>query len=187
MRYFYQEIGEQKTFAIGVPLSNRRNAEFKGIVGCFVNILPFILFRFNKNVTFADIIKQVRNGLLKNHRRQEIPFVEIQSIYNKYQKGNLFHVGFTFEGPTELSLENIDVHSKNIERNGAQLELFLTLWKSKTGYQGFWEFNTDKFENKTIHRFIDIFKTIIQEVLESGNQGYLDYSNSTRIGQEIYR
>lgn len=171
---FLARIGEQSTYAIGVPLSNRRDADFKNTFGCFVNILPLII-NLDKTVTFAEIITQVRNGLLKNHRRQEISFVELQSIYNENQKGYPFHVGFTFEEPVDFFLENINVQTQNIEREGSQLELFLTMWPSATGYQGYWEFNTDKFKDKTAHRFIGIFKTILQEVLASSNKHYLDY------------
>ena len=172
---FLSRIGEQTSFAIGVPLSNRRNEDFKETVGCFVNILPLII-RLDKNITFLEIIKQVRNELLKNHRRQEIPFLELQSLYNENQKGYPFRVGFTFEGPVDFFLENIVVKPEIIERKGAQLELFLTLWPSGSGYQGFMEFNTDKFNDVTIHRFIDTYKTIIQEVLISPINQYLDYN-----------
>jgi amino acid adenylation domain-containing protein len=171
---FLSRIGEQTTFAIGVPLSNRRNEEYKNTVGCFVNILPVIIRLDNKD-TFSNILKQVRSELLKNHRRQEISLVELQTIYNENQKGYPFHVGFTFEEPVEFYLENIILQSQIIEREGSQLELFLTLWKSNNGFQGFWEFNTDKFNDITIHRFIDIFKNIVSEVIKSPEKQYLDY------------
>ena len=168
-------IEEQSTFAIGVPLSNRKQEKFKDTVGCFVNVLPLII-RIDTKLTFKEIIKQVRAELLKNHRRQEIPFIELQSIYNKTKKGHLFHTGFTFEGPVELTLENVKVEWQTIERKGSQLELFLTLWSSEDGYQGFWEFNSDKFDIKTIYHFIDIYKTIIQETLISENKPYTQYN-----------
>lgn len=171
---FLSRIGEQTNFAIGVPFSNRRHEDFKNTFGCFVNIIPLIL-SLDNNLTFTNLIKQVRTELLKNHRRQEIPLVELQAIYNENYKGYPFHVGFTFEGPVDFTLENIDIQAQNIEREGTQLELFLTMWPSHSGYQGFWEFNTDKFKDSTVYRFIAVFKTIIQGVLESPNKQYLDY------------
>lgn len=172
---FLARIGKQTTFAIGVPLSNRRNEDYKKTIGCFVNVLPLII-KLDNQTTFSEIRKQIRCQLLKNHRRQEISYIELQSIYNENQKGYPFQVGFTFEEPVDFSLEKLDIKPEVIERNGSQLEIFLTLWRSNTGYQGFWEFNTDKFNDKTIHRFIEVFKTIIGEVLHSPNKKYLEYN-----------
>lgn len=172
---FLARIEEQSVFSIGMPLSNRRQEQFKDTVGCFVNILPHFV-NVSSKPKFSEITKQVRKELLTNHRRQEIPFIELQAIYNETGKGHPFQVGFTFEEPVELHLENQQIEWQTIERKGSQLEMFLTLWDSEFGFQGFWEFDTDKFEQKTIIHLIEIYKTLIKEVLINKDQRYTEYN-----------
>jgi amino acid adenylation domain-containing protein len=159
-------VCNQEKIIIGVPFSNRRQEEFTDTIGCFVNILPVSLDLGNK-ISIIDFIKQVRLALLKVHRKQELPYLELNASLNKNSQRPLFQVGYTFEGPVDLTLDDADTESVIIERDGAQLDIFLTLWQSKNNYCGFWEYNTDKFSAKSILRFKELLNLIIKSMLEN--------------------
>ena len=166
---FLSRICNQEKIIIGIPYSNRRQEEFTDTIGCFVNILP-VSINFETQINIFELIKQVRVELLKIHRKQEIPYLELNSVLNRDPQNPLFQVGFTFEGPVDILLDGLEVESVIIEREGAQLDLFLTLWNSKNNYCGFWEYSTDKFSAELILRFNETFNLIIRSMLENPSE-----------------
>jgi amino acid adenylation domain-containing protein len=166
---FLSRICNQDKIVIGVPFSNRRREEFADTIGCFVNILPVTL-NFDPQISIYELIKQVRSALLSIHRKQEIPYMELNSALNRNSLNPLFRVGFTFEEPVELLLDGLEIESVIIEREGSQLDLFLTLWHSKINFCGFWEYNTVKFTAESILRFNETYKLIIKSMLENPSE-----------------
>jgi amino acid adenylation domain-containing protein len=163
------KLSQQDKIVIGVPLSNRRDENNKDVVGCFVNILP-IQIRFENNTEIKDIIKQVRNQLLFAHRKQEIPFLSI--IEQEKENRNLaynpyFQTGFTFEPLTELNLNGIDAKAVPIEKEGTQLDLFITLWENQEGFNGYIEYSTRLFSDGMAKRIEQSYKNVIKEILNN--------------------
>jgi len=158
---------DQNDIIAGVPLTNRRKDIHKNIAGCFVNILP-IAIRISGNQNFEAVLKQIRQAMLGAHRNQELPF---DSIFKKLLPQRdlsfnpLFQTGFTFEPPMELDLYNIEITPEKIHNQGAQLDLFFTLWEKDEEIQGFVEFNTELFEESTINRLISCYEALLQEIV----------------------
>ncbi|MDX2497945.1 MAG: condensation domain-containing protein [Desulfobacterales bacterium] len=61
---------------MGVPLTNRRKNPHKDFLGCFVNILP-LTFTVSNDMTFDEVLRQVRLEMLAAHRNQEMPYVQM--------------------------------------------------------------------------------------------------------------
>lgn len=161
----YRLSGQNKII-IGVPLTNRRKEEFRDTFGCFVNIIP-VLVNIDDNITGSDLIKQIRYSLLRVHRMQEIPFLLLNELLKNDAGYPLFQVGFTFEPPVNLSLNNLESEPIIIEKNGSQMDLFLTLWEEKNVLNGLMEFSTLLFRDRTARHFIDIYKRLLNSFLEN--------------------
>lgn len=159
------KLSQQDKIVIGVPLSNRRQKEYKYTFGVFVNTLP-ITIDFSLMKTYSDVIKQVRQKLLFAHRKQEIPFISIaQSSQNRNTSHNpYFQTGFTFEPRMCLELEGVKIKPISVERSGSQLDLFLTFWEENEQYNGFWEYSTNLFRRSTIDRFHQQYLNICDDV-----------------------
>jgi amino acid adenylation domain-containing protein len=156
-------LSNQESITIGVPFTNRRSENSKNTFGCFVNVLPLEV-DFSNNPTGLDLLKQIRLSLLKLHRRQEIPYIELVSLSkNSAGLGHnpFFQTGFTFEPLMHLGFQNVTVEPIAFERNGSQLDMFLTLWSENDEYRGFWEYASEKFNISTIEKWIDIFKLTV--------------------------
>lgn len=161
------KLSQQDRIVIGVPLSNRRDQNNKDIFGCFVNIVA-VSVDFENNPSNQEIIKQVRNKLLFAHRKQEVPFLSILEqekenrnlAYNPY-----FQTGFTFEPPTSLQLNDIEVQTMPVEREGAQLDLFITMWDSNEGFSGYVEYSSLLFSNQMAERLELSYKKVIAELI----------------------
>ena len=163
---FLHRLSNQTSVIIGVPLTNRMKAEFTETFGCFVNIVP-ILVDFQENLTIKEIIAQIRQSMFRNMRKQEVPFVVINNFLLNNRRNSLFQAGFTFDPPMNLSLNNLEIEPLVIERDGAQLDLFATLWEQGGVFSGYMEYSTSLYRESTIIRFIEVFKKIIQLMIEN--------------------
>ncbi|MCL7489548.1 MAG: amino acid adenylation domain-containing protein [Desulfobulbaceae bacterium] len=153
----------QKKIVVGVPLTNRRHADDKDTMGCFINILPLTL-ELHKDLTFSQAIHLVRRKLLQAHRNQEIAFHEIVAAAKPSREPSfnpVFQVGFTYEPPMELQLTGLSIQSKKWHNQGAQLDLFLNIFEMAPKIRGYLEYNQDLFEPETIARLSDHYQRII--------------------------
>lgn len=167
---FLHKITQQNTIVIGVPLSNRKQDDFKYTFGPFVNAIPIYL-DFSETQNFDDVLSQVKQKMLFAHRKQEVPFLTIVNTnkenrspsYNPY-----YQTGFTFEPRMVFNLDGYPSTPVPIERDGAQLDLFLTMWEQDQSFKMFWEYSTDLFERSTVLKFHEFFITVV-DYFVSGN------------------
>ncbi len=162
----YRYCGQEEII-IGVPLTNRREEKHKGIMGCFVNILP-IPVSFSNNPSFNSILKQIRQRMLEAHRNQEVPYEFIVKVFPDKRNARLnplFQSGFTFEAPMFLTLDNTEIKPLTIEGNGSQLDIFLRLYESENSINGHIEYNTDLFEEESIIQITNSYLTLLKSSL----------------------
>ncbi|HLN56049.1 MAG TPA: amino acid adenylation domain-containing protein [Bacteroidales bacterium] len=157
-------LSGQNNFLIGVPFTNRRNDEQGQTFGCFVNIVP-VNVSFDDNITAIELLRQIRYSLLRIHRMQEIPFLTLNELLKNDSGNPIFQAGFTFEPPVNLKLKDCDVEPLVVERKGAQLELFLTLWEQNDTLNGFMEYSTLLYRDDTALHYIDLYRQVIKSFL----------------------
>lgn len=156
----------QKNIIVGVPFTNRRQAEHKNTIGCFVNILPLV-FKISPEYSFADILGQVRRVFLDAHRNQEVPYemiVKTAAPKRDPSYNPLFQTGFTFQPLIEMNLKGLEVTAEKIHNGGSQLDLFVILWEHNNALHGMFEYDTSLFEKTTIQRWVGHFKTLLDSL-----------------------
>jgi len=161
-------LSNKKQIIIGVPMSNRRREENKNIFGCFVNIVP-IKIDFSRDITGRELVKQVRVALFKAHRNQELPLlylIDRAKSRMKDMNNSIFQSGFTFEPPMTLSLNNLNVTPLIFEREGSQLELFLTMFENGNSIEGSFEYSEELFTEITTSHWKDLFINILNSFIE---------------------
>ncbi len=157
-------LSQQNTIVIGVPFSNRKDDRYKNTFGPFVNALP-VTIKFSKDLSFIEILGQIRQQMLILHRKQEIPYITLvnSSVEKRTISYNSFYqVGFTFEPPIVLTLNNVKSESIPIERSGSQLDMFVTMWEEEEKFKGYFEFSTDLFQESTIDQYIENYKSLVE-------------------------
>jgi len=163
------KLSYQNNITIGVPLTNRRKEKTKDIFGVFVNILPIVV-NFSAQLTGIKLIRQIRHTLLQAHRNQEIPFLHIVD-HVKFKRNPsytpFFQVGFTFAPPLNINLEELEIFSLIIEREGVQLDLFYTLWEKDGTIHGYSEYPINLFEESTIKQWENLFRDIICRIIQN--------------------
>ncbi len=162
----------QTKCSLGVPFTNRRNAAFKQVLGCFVNILPLV-FDISANPSLRGALRDVRMAMLKLHRMQEMPFSHLVRILGDRASAGrnpFFQAGFTFEHPMQLRLEGLRVTPRPVHNGGAQLDLFTTFWEEADAVVGHIEYDTALFPAAAVERIAGTLLTAVREICTNAEQ-----------------
>lgn len=161
---------DEERMALGVPFTNRRSEWSHDAVGCFVNTLPIVVDR-GGDPTFLSLLRQVRAAFLGHHRHQELPLerlVALSGAAREPGRNPLYQAGFTFEPPVALALPGLEVEHLDLHAGGAQLDLFLTLWRAEETFRGHLEYRTDLYGAGDAGRWLARYETLLESVLEPG-------------------
>jgi non-ribosomal peptide synthetase component F len=94
--YFTRTAGRDD-FAIGLPVLNRANAQFKKTAGLFTGVSP-ALFNFGFDISFAELMQQINKTLKANYRHQRFPVSEInRAVGLGPERSQLFDISLSFE------------------------------------------------------------------------------------------
>ena len=161
------KLTEKETIIIGVPMTNRVRPITKKIIGPFVNTLP-LKIDFSGAPSCREILYRVKTSLSHNLSRQEIPLLDLVSCIkaDRSSTNSFFQTGFTFKSQMQLEIDGLEIKPLEIKRKGSQLDLFFTLWEKEDGFCGYAEYNTLLFKEKTILRWIEMYKAIIEESIK---------------------
>ncbi|MDC7221512.1 MAG: amino acid adenylation domain-containing protein [Spirochaetales bacterium] len=164
---FLNRFSGQDDFNIGIPRSNRPPG-FEDTLGCFVNILPLCL-TMAEDMTFEQLLRQVRMKMLGMHRNQYIPYLDVVKLNQtrrdtKYNP--LFQAGFTSEHPMRLKLNGVESTALDIAPDAAQLDLFFYFWREGEDFRWAVEYCTDLFTQERVESFVAAFQKILLNGLE---------------------
>jgi amino acid adenylation domain-containing protein len=154
---------------VGVPFSNRRNWRSKHLAGCFVRTLPVVIDAPG-DIGFAPLLARVRATMLEHHRHQEFdpsPLFTELGLPRDSSRNPIYQAGFTFEPPMQLELEGTQVLGIKPHCGGTQLDVFLTMWPTPSGFSGQLEYATEIFSQASAERLVDGFLTLLDDSLEA--------------------
>ncbi|MEH2261606.1 non-ribosomal peptide synthetase [Nostoc sp.] len=165
---------ERDDICIGSPFANRNRQEVNPLIGCFVNTLV-LRTQIEDNPSFSQFLQQVRSVVWDGHAHQDIPFEQVvEALQPERSLGYnpLFQVMFVLENFSldTLELPGISLIPEMVERGTAQFDLSLSIWETKKGLIGSWEYNSDLFEVDTIARMTGHFQTLLETIVNDPNQ-----------------
>ena len=160
----------QESILIGTPIAGRNDVDLENMIGLFVNTL---IFRgdFSANLTFRDVIRQVRSFALEAYAHQDVPFeklVEELVPQRSLDTHPLFQVLFTFQNiPQQVfDIPGLTVHEMGFEAGIAKFDISVVMWEREDLHCQF-EYNTDLFESSTIKRMLEHFERLLNGVVEN--------------------
>jgi amino acid adenylation domain-containing protein len=160
----------QESILIGAPIAGRNEVEIEDIIGLFVNTLVFRT-DFSTNMSFRDLIRQVRSFALEAYMHQDVPFeklVEELVPQRSLDTHPLFQVMFTFQNiPKQVfEIPGLTIKEMPFEAGIAKLDLSVEVWENSEFHCQF-EYNTDLFELATIRRMLGHFENLLNAVVEN--------------------
>ncbi|MBW8875034.1 MAG: amino acid adenylation domain-containing protein, partial [Acidobacteria bacterium] len=146
----------QQDLAIGTVVAGRNRVEVENLIGLFVNTLV-LRVDLRSAASFRELLAGVRRATLEAFAHQDLPFeklVDELAPQRSLAYSPLFQVLFVLQNtpgqaaaPAGLRLVPFEV-----EGQGAQFELSLSLTETALGLEGSLVYGTDLFDRPTVER-----------------------------------
>jgi amino acid adenylation domain-containing protein len=160
----------QESILVGTPVAARNEVEFENMIGLFVNTLVF-RSDFSTDLTFRELIRQVRAFALDAYMHQDVPFeklVEALVPQRSLDTSPLFQVMFTFQNiPKQIfEIPGLSIKEIAFEAGIAKFDLSVEVWDDGEFHCQF-EYRTDLFEPSTMRRMLEHFEHLLRAALQN--------------------
>ncbi|HEX8559175.1 MAG TPA: amino acid adenylation domain-containing protein, partial [Pyrinomonadaceae bacterium] len=164
----YRYTGQERV-SVGAPIANRVRRETEGLIGLFMNTLV-MRADLSSDPCFRDLLRQVREVCLGAYAHQDLPFerlVEELQVERDVSRSPLFQVMCVLHNTPQVALELPGLELRDEPRDAvtAKFDLTLSLVEDAGALSGFFEYNTDLFEEATIRRMLGHFGVLLEGAL----------------------
>lgn len=161
----------QQDLVIGTPVAGRHHPGLDGLVGFFVNTLPFRA-RYRAGDTFREYVRAVGGTCLEVLDHQDVPFEQIVQrlgLQGISSHSPLVQTVFAYQDDEAQDLALEGLRTEAVPVDGATSRFDTTLFVTKRPGGSFdcnLEFNTDLYDRSTAERLVDHFLGLLGQVLE---------------------
>jgi amino acid adenylation domain-containing protein len=153
----------------GTPIAGRRRVELEGLIGFFVNTLPFRVDMAG-DPTFLELLGRVHETSCEAFTHQDVPFERlVEELRPRRRPGHspLFDVMFALQNAPRSALELQGLESRRIPvHNGtSKFDLTVTMVDGAGGLRGNVVYREHLFEVATIRRLCGQFETLLQGIV----------------------
>jgi len=163
----------QEDVLVGWPIAGRNRGELEGLIGFLANILV-LRTDLSGEPDFRVLLTRVREAALGAYHHQDLPFeqlVEELRPERHLSHNPLFQVFFVLHhlqragaaGPS--ALPGLTISVPGIDNRTSRGDLLVSLSEGKDGLGGFFEYNSDLFDEATIVRMAKHFQTLLAAVV----------------------
>ena len=179
----------------GILAHGRTQAEHKGIIGYFVNPLPFPCNR-SSDTLLSDHFRTCNIDCIKIIDNQHIPFsllveklapnrdpsrpVLFDLLFNMLsssQLGLAKHLIYADPNSPELKLGDMTIKPYPLNQQEGQFDLTFELLQRDEYLQGIMKYSTDLYSSDTAKELTAQYKTIINDVLEGTEYSLITFIN----------
>jgi amino acid adenylation domain-containing protein len=162
----YRYTGQDDVL-VGSPIAGRNWPEVEGLIGCFLNTLV-LRTDLSGNPSFRELLARVRDVAMSAYSYQDVPFerlVEELHPERDMSRNPLFQIMFVLQNSSTVELPGLSVTPIGLDRGAVPLDLILSMEETAHGLAGWWEYNTDLFDDTTIARLASHFQTLLEGVI----------------------
>ncbi len=172
---------DQNDITLGTPVLGRDHIDLEGQIGVYINTIA-LRTRFDKNITFHDLLQGVKKTTVEAYDHQSLPFdylVEKLDLKRDLSRSPLFDIivsheneelhgdGLNTFGEVEISPFPLDVHISQFDLSFRFIESTETLSLEV-------EFNTDMFSERTISVMVGRYRQLLTNTLSEPNTKLTD-------------
>ncbi|ARU62659.1 hypothetical protein CBW65_18025 [Tumebacillus avium] len=168
----------QQDLLVGSPVAGRNNTQLEPLIGFFINTLV-MRTDLAGDLTFAELLRRVKQTTLEAFAHQEVPFemivADLQPERN-LSHSPLFQVMFSLQNAPVGSLEVEGITFKQIIVDGgtAKFDLLVNMQELQDTLYATFEYNADLFDEATMQRMSGHFSRILSEIAEQPDQKLAD-------------
>ncbi len=165
----------QADIRVGVPLANRNRVETERLIGFFVNT-QVLRAEFDMQLTFGELLQQVRQRVLGAQAHQDLPFEQlVEALQPERNLGHnpLFQVLYNHQ--TELKgsqhrLPGLEMSGLEWSTNTAKFDLSLDTFEHEKGIGASLTYATDLFDASTIERMARHWVNLLEAIVRQPSQ-----------------
>lgn len=159
----------QTEVLVGSPIAGRTQKEAQLLIGFFVNTLV-MKAKFEPEITFRQLLRQVKETTLGAYAHQELPFeklVEELSPDRDSGRTPFFQVVFVFQNAPmpELELGSAKLRMLELPNETAKFEMTLVMQEFGNLIKGSLEYSTDLFEAATISALLRHYVFLLESLV----------------------
>jgi amino acid adenylation domain-containing protein len=164
----------QRDILVGTPIANRNRAETESLIGFFVNTL-ILRTRFSEQMTFRELLVQVREMALEAYAHQDLPFEKlVQELQPERSLSHspVFQVMLDLQNAPmhDLELQGLRLTPLPFDSLMAKFDLVLTVGETDGQLNGQLEYNTDLFDAATIQRMARHLERLLEAAISNPDE-----------------
>ncbi|HYR06331.1 MAG TPA: amino acid adenylation domain-containing protein, partial [Longimicrobium sp.] len=174
----------QDDLVVGTLLGNRNRAELESMVGLFVNTAP-IRARVRDDMSFRELVTQVRTAVLDADANQDLPFDRIveevtterdpsrsplfQVMYFHHTFVNDVHHKADSEFRSELNLREVfqETGVALVDTGTTKFDLTMATVEIDGGLSNMAEYSTDLWDEETMARMMDHCRVLLDRAVSA--------------------
>ncbi|MDJ0728708.1 MAG: amino acid adenylation domain-containing protein [Crocosphaera sp.] len=178
----------QEDIIVGTAIANRNRQELESLMGFFVNTLA-LRTQISENVTFLELLQQVKEKTLESYDHQDLPFeklIDELKIERSLSHHPLFQVFFTLQNESEekLELPTLTISNFEWENKTTLFDLGLICREMSQELIIELEYRTDLFEAQTIQGMVEHLNILLQGIVDNPKQSINTLPLLTKADQE---
>jgi amino acid adenylation domain-containing protein len=164
------KLSGQSDVVVGTPVAGRLERRTEELIGYFVNTLALRL-KLTGGQSFREYLREVKQVALGAYAHQELPFehlVQRLCPERSLARTPVFQVMFvleSFSGSVQLELSGLKLKLLSGEHTSSKFDLTLSVRETASELQCAFEYSTDLFDQSTIQRFTEHFRTLLGAVV----------------------
>ncbi|WP_224362170.1 non-ribosomal peptide synthetase [Hyalangium versicolor] len=164
----------QEDVCVGSPVAGRTRAELEGMIGVFINTLV-LRARPTGELSFRELVQQVREGTLGAFAHQEVPFEKLVDALRperRLDRSPLFQHMFILQNAPmpALELAGLKLRTVELESQTARFDLTLSLAETARGFEGELHYSTELFDAETVERLCEHYQVLLEAALAAPSQ-----------------
>ncbi|MEM7134559.1 MAG: amino acid adenylation domain-containing protein [Chloroflexota bacterium] len=173
----------EEDIVVGSPIANRNHAEIESLIGFFVNTLV-LRTRLEDNLSFTELLAQVRQTTLNAYEHQDLPFEQLVDALNLERTlsySPLFQVMLVLQNAErgKFELPGLTATIQSADFPFTKFDLTLNLMErgneDGAGLSGVFTYATDLFDQNTIIRMANHFTVLLEGIVDGSPLGAEQY------------
>ncbi|MEJ7738035.1 MAG: amino acid adenylation domain-containing protein [Chitinophagaceae bacterium] len=165
----------QQDICVGSAIAGRQHQELEGLIGFFVNSLA-LRSDVSGNVSFLELLQQVKATTLEAYEHQEVPFETVVDAVVKERdmsRNPLFQVMFVLQNTPEVpqvQLGKLTLLNESFQHTAAKFDITFLLTETPVGLRATVEYCTDLYHEQTITRMMGHFQELLSAIVKQPDE-----------------
>ncbi len=172
------KLSGQTDIIVGSPIAGRDAKQSEQLVGMFVNTLA-LRQDVSTAETFADLLENVKEMTLKAFEHQHYPFdklVDDLSLDRDLSRSPIFQAAMGYVTDSlDVSLKGLTSEHVMVHHTVSKFDLTLHLFEQEEQLSIHVEYNTDLFDQETIHRYMNYYLHVLDGMTAQPERTFADY------------